>query len=132
MEDAAPGQLPPADQVRQFQSSEQNSQTSYFVVYNTDTTEVLAVSENMFHQARRLLAFTFHPTDPFAVSVQRTNLEYDVSFHVWHQTRCCCLASLMLSSQTKDEVNFAAVARLGNTKSQLFTVIDTPGFGKYI
>ena len=43
-----------------------------------------------------------------------------------------CLVSLMLSSQTKDEVNFAAMARLGNTTVQLFTVIDTPGFGKYI
>ena len=38
----------------------------------------------------------------------------------------------MLSSQTKDEVSFAAMARLGNTTVQLFTVIDTPGFGKYI
>lgn len=33
--------------------------------------------------ARRLVAFTFHPTDPFAVSVQRTNnAEYIVNFHV--------------------------------------------------
>jgi len=32
--------------------------------------------------ARRLVAFTFHPTDPFAISVQRTNAEYIVSFHV--------------------------------------------------
>ena len=37
-----------------FHSSEQNDQASYFVVYITDTTEVLAVSENTFHQARRL------------------------------------------------------------------------------
>ena len=36
-------------------------------------------------QARRLVAFTFHPTDPFAISVQRTNLEYVVNFHVRHQ-----------------------------------------------
>jgi len=35
-------------------------------------------------QARRLVAFTFHPTDPFAISVQRTNLEYVVNFHVRH------------------------------------------------
>ncbi|XP_028982600.1 DET1 homolog isoform X2 [Diachasma alloeum] len=34
--------------------------------------------------ARRLVAFTFHPTDPFAISVQRTNAEYIVSFHVRH------------------------------------------------
>lgn len=33
---------------------------------------------------RRLVAFTFHPTDPFAISVQRTNAEYIVSFHVRH------------------------------------------------
>lgn len=31
---------------------------------------------------RRLVAFIFHPTDPFAISVQRTNLEYVVNFHV--------------------------------------------------
>lgn len=34
--------------------------------------------------ARRLVAFTFHPTDPFAISVQRTNAEYVVNFHVQH------------------------------------------------
>jgi len=33
-------------------------------------------------QARRLVAFTFHPSDPFAISVQKTNLEYVVNFHV--------------------------------------------------
>ena len=31
---------------------------------------------------RPLVAITFHPTDPFAISVQRTNLEYVVNFHV--------------------------------------------------
>ncbi|KAK0074691.1 hypothetical protein PV325_007945, partial [Microctonus aethiopoides] len=34
--------------------------------------------------SRRLVAFTFHPTDPFAISVQRTNAEYVVCFHVRH------------------------------------------------
>ncbi|XP_054717126.1 DET1 homolog [Uloborus diversus] len=34
--------------------------------------------------ARRLVAFTFHPHDPFAISVQRTNSEYVVNFHVRH------------------------------------------------
>lgn len=34
--------------------------------------------------ARRLVAFTFHPTDPFAISVQRTNSEYIVNFHIYH------------------------------------------------
>ncbi|XP_014239003.1 DET1 homolog [Trichogramma pretiosum] len=34
--------------------------------------------------ARKLVAFTFHPTDPFAISVQRTSAEYIVSFHVRH------------------------------------------------
>ncbi|XP_037080641.1 DET1 homolog [Pollicipes pollicipes] len=33
---------------------------------------------------RRLVAFIFHPTDPFAISVQRTNAEYVVNFHVRH------------------------------------------------
>ncbi len=32
--------------------------------------------------SRRLVAFTFHPTDPFAISVQKTNTEYVVNFHV--------------------------------------------------
>lgn len=31
---------------------------------------------------RRLVAFTFHPTDPFAISVQRDNFEYVVNFHI--------------------------------------------------
>ncbi|GFY38034.1 DET1 homolog [Trichonephila inaurata madagascariensis] len=34
--------------------------------------------------ARRLVAFTFHPYDPFAISVQRTNADYVVNFHVRH------------------------------------------------
>lgn len=34
---------------------------------------------------RRLVAFTFHPYEPFAISVQRTNTEYVVNFHVRHQ-----------------------------------------------
>ncbi|XP_063216321.1 DET1 homolog [Bacillus rossius redtenbacheri] len=34
--------------------------------------------------ARRLVAFTFHPSDPFAISVQRTNAEYVVNFHIRH------------------------------------------------
>ncbi|UYV78531.1 DET1 [Cordylochernes scorpioides] len=34
--------------------------------------------------ARRLVAFTFHPQDPFAISVQRTNAEYVVNFHIRH------------------------------------------------
>ena len=40
--------------------------------------------------ARRLVAFIFHPTDPFAISVQRTNLEYVVNFHVRKCTTCQC------------------------------------------
>ncbi|XP_014786466.1 DET1 homolog [Octopus bimaculoides] len=34
--------------------------------------------------ARRLVAFTFHPYEPFAISIQRTNAEYVVNFHVRH------------------------------------------------
>lgn len=34
--------------------------------------------------ARRLVAFTFHPIEPFAISVQRTNAEYVVNFHIRH------------------------------------------------
>eukprot|EP00112_Aurelia_sp_Birch-Aquarium-sp1_P026261 Seg9203.1 transcript_id=Seg9203.1/GoldUCD/mRNA.D3Y31 product="hypothetical protein" protein_id=Seg9203.1/GoldUCD/D3Y31 len=36
--------------------------------------------------ARRLVAFTFHPFYPFAISVQRNNSEYVVNFHVRHIT----------------------------------------------
>jgi len=32
--------------------------------------------------ARKLAAFTFHPTDPFAISVQKCNVEYVVNFHL--------------------------------------------------
>ncbi|XP_060002086.1 DET1 homolog [Lagenorhynchus albirostris] len=38
------------------------------------------------HMVRRLVAFTFHPFEPFAISVQRTNAEYVVNFHMRH---CC-------------------------------------------
>uniref|UniRef100_F7EXD0 DET1 partner of COP1 E3 ubiquitin ligase n=2 Tax=Rattus norvegicus TaxID=10116 RepID=F7EXD0_RAT len=38
------------------------------------------------HTVRRLVAFTFHPFEPFAISVQRTNAEYVVNFHMRH---CC-------------------------------------------
>jgi hypothetical protein len=31
---------------------------------------------------RRLVAFTFHPSAPFAISVQRANAEYLVHFHL--------------------------------------------------
>jgi len=34
--------------------------------------------------ARRLVAFTFHPADPFAISVRRTNAEFVVNFHIRH------------------------------------------------
>ncbi|CAG2106754.1 unnamed protein product [Medioppia subpectinata] len=34
--------------------------------------------------ARRLVAFTLHPTDPLLISVQRTNAEYVVNLHVRH------------------------------------------------
>ncbi|XP_059096469.1 DET1 homolog [Tigriopus californicus] len=37
---------------------------------------------NTNSSARKLVAFIFHPTDPFAISVQKTNYEYVVNFHV--------------------------------------------------
>jgi de-etiolated-1 len=33
------------------------------------------------HTGRRLVAFTFHPSAPFGISVQRANSEYLVNFH---------------------------------------------------
>lgn len=35
--------------------------------------------------SRRLVAFTFHPADPFTISVQRANADYVVNFHLRHQ-----------------------------------------------
>ena len=35
---------------------------------------------------KRLVAFTFHPLYPFAISVQKTNAEYVVNFHIRHLT----------------------------------------------
>lgn len=35
---------------------------------------------------RRLVAFTFHPTEPFAISVQRVNNEYVVNFHIRNES----------------------------------------------
>ena len=34
--------------------------------------------------SRRLVAFTFHPTEPFAISVQRINSDYIANFHIRH------------------------------------------------
>nr|XP_039255218.1 DET1 homolog [Styela clava] len=34
--------------------------------------------------SRRLVAFTFHPFEPFAISVQRTSTDYVVNFHFRH------------------------------------------------
>ncbi|XP_071083314.1 DET1 homolog [Haliotis cracherodii] len=42
------------------------------------------LSRNPPPAARRLVAFTFHPSEPFAISVQRTNSEYVVNFHIRH------------------------------------------------
>ncbi|XP_025829817.1 DET1 homolog [Agrilus planipennis] len=47
--------------------------------------------------ARRLVAFTFHPTDPFAISVQRTNSEYIVNFHIHCNPTVCDLSEDVLS-----------------------------------
>lgn len=33
---------------------------------------------------RRLVAFCFHPFQPFAISVQRINTDYIVNFHLWN------------------------------------------------
>jgi len=48
--------------------------------------------------ARRLVAFTFHPTDPFAISVQRTNAEYIVNFHIRHD-------NILVENETGDDSN---------------------------
>lgn len=50
------------------------------------------------HTVRRLVAFTFHPFEPFAISVQRTNAEYVVNFHMRH-----CCTSLPHHSRTAQD-----------------------------
>lgn len=35
---------------------------------------------------RKLVAFTFHPSEPFAISVQRIHTDYVVNFHIRHST----------------------------------------------
>ena len=37
--------------------------------------------------SRKLVAFTFHPTEPFAISVQRMNTDYVFNFHFRHVPR---------------------------------------------
>ena len=40
---------------------------------------------SLHHQqpsSRRLVAFIFHPTDPFLITVQKTNMDYVVNFHI--------------------------------------------------
>lgn len=39
-------------------------------------------------QGRRLVAFTFHPDQPFAISVQRINTDYIANFHIWNSNVC--------------------------------------------
>lgn len=40
------------------------------------------LQERRGNQLRRLVAFTFHPTEPFAISVQRIDSDYVVNFHI--------------------------------------------------
>lgn len=35
-------------------------------------------------QNRRLIAFIFHPTDPFIISIQRYNSHFLLHFHIRH------------------------------------------------
>lgn len=42
----------------------------------------LQSESNQLPSPRQLVAFTFHPTDPFAISVQRIHTEYVVNFHI--------------------------------------------------
>ncbi|KAL1397554.1 hypothetical protein pipiens_009670 [Culex pipiens pipiens] len=42
------------------------------------------VQNQQANSGRRLVAFTFHPTEPFAISVQRINTEYIANFHIRH------------------------------------------------
>ena len=46
---------------------------------------IYAVTQGMWpptSSSRRLVAFTFHPTEPFAISVQRINTDYIANFHI--------------------------------------------------
>lgn len=42
-------------------------------------------SSTSLSSTRSLVAFTFHPADPFTISVQRANADYVVNFHLRHK-----------------------------------------------
>lgn len=50
-------------------------------------TGVQQVSGAARASGKRLAAFTFHPTDPFVISVQRANGDYVVNFHVYNDNK---------------------------------------------
>ena len=42
------------------------------------------VQKSSLNSGRRLVAFCFHPSEPFAISVQRINTDYIANFHIWN------------------------------------------------
>lgn len=42
------------------------------------------VQKSPINSGRRLVAFCFHPSEPFAISVQRINTDYIANFHIWN------------------------------------------------
>lgn len=42
------------------------------------------VQKSTLNSGRRLVAFCFHPNEPFAISVQRINTDYIANFHIWN------------------------------------------------
>ncbi|ESO05868.1 hypothetical protein HELRODRAFT_64519, partial [Helobdella robusta] len=53
-----------------------------FKIYTGLAGSLSSISPPPPNLSRRLVAFTFHPFEPFAISVQRTNADYVVNFHV--------------------------------------------------
>ena len=60
------------------------SRTSGLLKFNLHAGRSIQPQVGLSGVHRRLVAFTFHPTDPFTISVQRANDEYVLSFHIRH------------------------------------------------
>jgi de-etiolated-1 len=69
---------PIGDQVIKFNMRE--SGRTCFRVYTGMQTNV---GVPMLYPNKRLVAFIWHPREPFCISVQRSNSEYTVNFHVY-------------------------------------------------
>lgn len=62
--------------------------------------------KNTSQTTKRLVAFTFHPTEPFAISVQRIDNDYVVNFHIRNarsETEAWSSTKLLTRFENKEE-----------------------------